>query len=1029
MHIMPIFLNTTSLFSRHKILIGSILFLVLYSSALIAFATPPASPFTAGETNDPSCGPTDTNCYVGDAITVDSTYYNIYSSTIGAGAELNGAGGGTDNIFFGSNAGAVTDTGTGNLFFGRESGALNTSGDSNIFMGLYAGATNDIGAFNTFIGYKAGFANTSGIRNIGIGASGNSPNAGSLSALTTGSANTALGNQSGITLETGDGNVLFGYNANVLVADDSYATAIGFSATAAASGVALGHAAIAASYEFALDPDITNWEFQGDSYVLPVNGSISTAGVLTNDGAGNLTWEAGGGGGLIGSTSSSGTETWLGEGAGDNAGWDDHTIFVGINAGEGATGAVEGTFIGYNAGSDATDAIYSIFMGSSSGDNAANASESVFLGYNSGLDATDALRSTFVGTGAGASASDAEYSVFLGNGAGDSAANAANSTFLGKYAGSGAADAANSIFIGWDSGVNDGVDNKPGTCAAIICHSILIGDITSTGGFSNSIALGFSAENTSGNQFMVGSDASSQASINQLYLGANDTNDFPLLYADLTGVGIGTSTPNYTLDVRGTMTPLLPRQMFTGTGLDDVTFSNSFFGTNNITAAVQIDSIGDPVTYFMSIPLTSSPGQCDSTCLNDATFSGTYNGSDPQPVQFVVTMNTPGSPDTFDWTEYDADTNIIDSDTGVAITGSPQLLNDGISVTFGATTGHHADSLHTETWYHVIPEAGTDTISVRAGSSEYHFVPITGSPQSFGVFTITFDLTFDATTGHTLDDRWTYTNTSQPLAGFSNNIGTCLVDPTYGFSCSSDQRLKKDIIGIGSNSLLENVLKLNPVSYHWNQEDGSSDTHIGFIAQEMERVFPQFVTTDANGYLGISYGSLTPVLVGAIKELDIKLTDISELTTDGSFVGRIRTWLADAANGITSIFSHEIRTDKLCVGQTCVTESQLQQLLQNQNNNYNNGGTTTSGGTDTSGDTTGAPETTTAGADVTGSTDGSATTGDETPTNTTGGEGTTTTGTEEQSDTSGTGSTDTSGTTGTTDGGTSGNDTQAPENP
>jgi hypothetical protein len=48
--------------------------------------------------------------------------------------------------------------------------------------------------------------------------------------------------------------------------------------------------------------------------------------------------------------------------------------------------------------------------------------------------------------------------------------------------------------------------------------------------------------------------------------------------------------------------------------------------------------------------------------------------------------------------------------------------------------------------------------------------------------------------------------------------------------------------------------------------------------------------------------------------------------------------LEDAANGLTKIFTGEVHTDLLCVGQTCVTESQLQTLLNQQNNN-NGGGT------------------------------------------------------------------------------------------
>ncbi len=45
------------------------------------------------------------------------------------------------------------------------------------------------------------------------------------------------------------------------------------------------------------------------------------------------------------------------------------------------------------------------------------------------------------------------------------------------------------------------------------------------------------------------------------------------------------------------------------------------------------------------------------------------------------------------------------------------------------------------------------------------------------------------------------------------------------------------------------------------------DKQIGLIAQEVEKVFPELVSTDSEGYKSIAYGKLTAVLIEAIKEL------------------------------------------------------------------------------------------------------------------------------------------------------------------
>lgn len=45
-----------------------------------------------------------------------------------------------------------------------------------------------------------------------------------------------------------------------------------------------------------------------------------------------------------------------------------------------------------------------------------------------------------------------------------------------------------------------------------------------------------------------------------------------------------------------------------------------------------------------------------------------------------------------------------------------------------------------------------------------------------------------------------------------------------------------------------------------------NERQIGFSAQEVEKLFPEIVMTDARGYKSVDYGRLTPILVEAVKE-------------------------------------------------------------------------------------------------------------------------------------------------------------------
>ena len=105
-----------------------------------------------------------------------------------------------------------------------------------------------------------------------------------------------------------------------------------------------------------------------------------------------------------------------------------------------------------------------------------------------------------------------------------------------------------------------------------------------------------------------------------------------------------------------------------------------------------------------------------------------------------------------------------------------------------------------------------------------------------------------------------------------------------GINETSDARLKKNVKKIGS--ALNDVLKMQGVTYEWKADEFpemnfSEGTEYGLLAQELEKVLPDLVDTDEEGYKSIQYTHLVPVLIEAIKELKgiiaIQQEDIDEL--------------------------------------------------------------------------------------------------------------------------------------------------------
>ncbi|MDR3608408.1 MAG: tail fiber domain-containing protein [Oligoflexia bacterium] len=120
---------------------------------------------------------------------------------------------------------------------------------------------------------------------------------------------------------------------------------------------------------------------------------------------------------------------------------------------------------------------------------------------------------------------------------------------------------------------------------------------------------------------------------------------------------------------------------------------------------------------------------------------------------------------------------------------------------------------------------------------------------------------------------------SLDVVGDINTTGNLLINGSVVCSStnqcntgsSSDARLKKDVQPL--QSALEKISSLQGVSYFWKDaKKFSPGRQIGFIAQEVEKIFPEVVRTDVKtGMKAIVYDHLMAPLVEAFKELKASL--------------------------------------------------------------------------------------------------------------------------------------------------------------
>ena len=114
--------------------------------------------------------------------------------------------------------------------------------------------------------------------------------------------------------------------------------------------------------------------------------------------------------------------------------------------------------------------------------------------------------------------------------------------------------------------------------------------------------------------------------------------------------------------------------------------------------------------------------------------------------------------------------------------------------------------------------------------------------------------------------------------------GTASKSSAGDWLANSDARLKKNIEPLNSSLVLSNLLKLQGVTYEWNDPretyDRPDGKQYGFTAQNIQQTFPELVSEDAEGYLQTSYGTYDAMYIEAIRELVKKIEVLEKRIRD-----------------------------------------------------------------------------------------------------------------------------------------------------
>jgi len=520
-------------------------------------------------------------------------------------------------------------------------------------------------------------------------------------------------------------------------------------------------------------------------------------------------------------------------------------------------GASNNTFAGAFAGTNNTTGVHDTFFGFGAGFNNNAGGDNSFFGAQAG-GSNNGFSNSFFGSFAGAGNTTGSENAFFGRGAGQSNNTGNNNSFFGRSAGIANTIGASNAFFGRSAGQS----NSTGSNNAFFGDLAGSGNNASFNSFFGSNA-GFSNSSGASNSFFgfQAGSSNSTGSLNSFigYIaGSNNTtehdNTFLGYEAGLNnGMGDTTNVANYNTflgSVAGQNNTTGQRNSFFGyhAGADNTTGSfNAFFGVNS--GILHKTGLFNTFIGFNTGYISENPTGDNNTLLGygGTVISGVNNGT---AIGALAQVNASNS----------------------LVLGSVNGVN-GATADTSVGIGTNAPSARLQ----IVTTNDTNPGFVQTWDSRHIVI---GGTASSGGIGMSYDQTNAVGYLEALTPNVAWRNLIIQAGGGRVGIGTAIPDQTLtvnggaskpgggSWSVFSDARLKT--INGQFTTGLKAVLQVQPVRYQYAADNalGIDDKgeHIGLVAQALQKVIPEAVSRNEQGYLLINNDPVVWAMVNAIKE-------------------------------------------------------------------------------------------------------------------------------------------------------------------
>ena len=500
--------------------------------------------------------------------------------------------------------------------------------------------------------------------------------------------------------------------------------------------------------------------------------------------------------------------------------------FSGFKAGHSDSIGIANHFDGFYSGYSNTTGSRNYFSGQQSGYANTTASNNHFVGYQAGFNNTTGSNNHFEGYGAGSYNTSGSYNYFSGSQAGYSNTTGELNLFIGHTSGMNNTTGNDNHFIGYTAGFS----NTTGSSNHFDGHGA--GRLNTTGSFNHFVGFGAGTGNSTGNNnFFEG-----------YYAGANNTTGSQNYFSGYqTGFANVTGNYNHFSGYEAGINNIAGYNYFTGykAGLNNTTGTTNHFegylsGYSNITGSE------NHFSGFAAGYKNSNGGS--NTYIGYQVAHENVSGNGNVMIGHLAGYNETGSNKLYISNSSSA-TPLIYGDF------NSQLLRVNGNMQVKKVVENSSATLR-------LTEIGAQWVTVYYDNPN---VANNWSTRSTG-------LVSGLTSG-----RFSFFHNSTTVMDLYDNGDAYL---SGSLTQASDARLKKNITTLSGS--LDKINQLRGVTYNWIDQKKDSTQQIGFIAQEVEKVFPQLVKTDEKGMKSVAYANMVPVLLEAIKDQQQQIDELKK---------------------------------------------------------------------------------------------------------------------------------------------------------